>query len=414
MQSRRRFLDESSSATARRLAATAEDVETCARFAVPGPPIARLHMHPVGCTRPFDLLLPEQRGLTLVGREEELAALTSWLDAPSGLSVRCIVGRAGTGKTRLALELCQRAEVQGWSAGFLAPEAAASAAGASRVLAVVDRAGDWVSAARLNSLAGQLLPPGGKLRVLVLDRVAGQPWCAGLAQLGVPVDPPEPVRLAGLRSADDRARLLRQALSHAARLSGDPVPLPPPGAALDTGEPLHLIMAALLAPQHGVARPLAEAPTRLAAQVAARELARLERCAGELSLEPAVATHIAAVVTLQGGCRVDGLRPLIEEECAHLRMPLRGGAGYVADCVTDLLAGVDGARLPGLGPDLIGEAAVIHALLHHAPDAQAGIVERALRRDAFPVAEMLRRIRRDHAGEDPCGLTFGWSHHLLG
>ncbi len=115
--------------------------------------------------------------------------------------------------------------------------------------------------------------------MLLLDRTADQPWCADLNQLGVAMDPPEPVRLAGLRSAADRDRLLRQALAHAARLSGDPVPLPPSGAALDTGEPLHLIMAALLAPQHGVEALLAEPPARLAERLAARELARLERCA---------------------------------------------------------------------------------------------------------------------------------------
>lgn len=407
-------MDNSGSVTARLGAATAGNTEACVSFAALEPSVARLHLHPVGCTRPFDLLVPEQRGLTLVGREEELAALTDWLDAPGGFSVRCIVGRPGTGKTRLALELCERAEARGWSAGFLAPQAGSDAVRANRVLAVVDRAGGWVSAAHLNSLATHSLPPGGKIRVLLLDRAADQPWCADLTQMGVTMDPPEPVRLAGLRSAADRDRLLRQALAHAARLWGDPVPLPPSGAALDTGEPLHLIMAALLAPQHGVAALLAEAPARLAERLAARELARLERCAWELRLAPAVVTHIAAVITLQDGCRVEGLRALIEEECEHLQISLHEGAGHVADCMTDILAGVDGARLPPLGPDLIGEAVVIRMLVRHAADVQTGIVERALRRDPLPVAEMLRRIQRDHAGDDPSRLAFEWSQHVIG
>ena len=275
-------MNDSGSATARLDAAAAGNTQACVSSAALEPSVARLHLHPVGCTRPFDLLVPEQRGLTLVGREEELAALTDWLDSPGDVSVRCIVGRPGTGKTRLALELCERAEAQGWLAGFLAPEAITGAARASRVLAIVDRAGGWVSAARLNGLAAHSLPPGGKTRVLLLDRTVDHSWCADLTQMGVTVDPPEPVRLAGLRSAADRDHLLRQALGHAARLSGDPVPLPPSGAALDTGEPLHLVMAALLAPQHGVEALLAEPPARLAERLAARELTRLERCAWEL------------------------------------------------------------------------------------------------------------------------------------
>lgn len=408
------FLDDFASATPRLDAAEAENADACARFAKPGPALARPHLQPVGCGRPFDLLLAEQRGLSLVGREEELAALTSWLDAPGGFSARWIVGRPGTGKTRLALELCERAEGQGWWAGFLAPETVASEASRGRrVLAVVDRAGAQMSASHLTRLAGQ--PPSeGKLRVLVLDRSADQDWCAELVRMGVPVDPPEPVRLGGLRSAADRDRLLRQALAHAARLSGEPVPLPPSGAALDTGEPLHLVMAALLAPQYGVEALLAEPPARLAGRLAAQELARLERWAGELCVAPAAVTHIAAVITLQDGCRIDGLRALVEEEGQHLHIAACGDAGYLTDCLIDMLAGADGARLPAMGPDLIGEAVVIRALVRHPPDVQAGIIERALRRDPFPVSEMLRRIQRDHASDDPSRLAFEWSQHMVG
>jgi hypothetical protein len=407
-------LDDFASATPRLDAAEAENADACARFAGPGPALARSHLQPVGCGRPFDLLLAEQRGLSLVGREEELAALTSWLNAPGGFSARWIVGRPGTGKTRLALELCERAEAQGWSAGFLAPEMVASGASrGGRILAVVDRACAQMSASRLTRLAEQ--PPSeGKLRVLLLDRSADQPWCADLAGMGVPVEPPEPVRLGGLRSAADRDRLLRQALAHAARLSGEPVPLPPSGAALDTGEPLHLVMAALLAPQYGVETLLAEPPARLAGRLAAQELARLERWAGELCVAPAAVTHIAAVITLQDGCRIDGLRALVEEEGQHLHVASCGDAGYLADCLTDMLGGADGARLPAMGPELIGEAVVIRALVRHPPDVQTGIIERALRREPFAVTEMLRRIRRDHAGDDPSLLAFGWPQHMVG
>ncbi len=125
-------------------------------------------------------------------------------------------------------------------------------------------------------------------------------------------------------------------------------------------------------------------------------------------------THIAAVITLQDGCHVDGLRTLIEEECEHLQLSLHEGACHAADCMTDILASVDGVRLPGLGPDLIGEAVVIRMLVRHASDVQQGIVERALHRDPSPVSEMLRRIQRDHLRDDPSRLAFEWAQHVIG
>ncbi|MGD0104138.1 MAG: ATP-binding protein [Rhodopila sp.] len=66
-----------------------------------------------------ELLMADLRGTDLVGRDADLAALRAWLDAPRRLpSVRCLTGRAGSGKTRLGIELCERAAADGWTAGF--------------------------------------------------------------------------------------------------------------------------------------------------------------------------------------------------------------------------------------------------------------------------------------------------------
>ena len=56
------------------------------------------HLKSTGCTRPFDLLIAAHRALDLVGRDEELAALTAWLAAPTAVSAQCIIGGAGAGK----------------------------------------------------------------------------------------------------------------------------------------------------------------------------------------------------------------------------------------------------------------------------------------------------------------------------
>jgi hypothetical protein len=58
----------------------------------------------------LQLLRVDLRATSLVGRERDLSALESWLASDRLISVRCIIGRAGVGKTRLALELCEHAD----------------------------------------------------------------------------------------------------------------------------------------------------------------------------------------------------------------------------------------------------------------------------------------------------------------
>ncbi|MEU6247246.1 tetratricopeptide repeat protein [Glycomyces sp. NPDC047010] len=53
------------------------------------------------------------------GQAETMDALRSWCEAAEPLGVKHLVGTAGSGKTRLAAELCQRMEHEsGWIAGF--------------------------------------------------------------------------------------------------------------------------------------------------------------------------------------------------------------------------------------------------------------------------------------------------------
>jgi hypothetical protein len=63
-----------------------------------------------------DLLLTELRATNLVGRREELGTLRSWMTTQRqgrDISVLCLTGQGGAGKTRLAIELCEWAEVAG-------------------------------------------------------------------------------------------------------------------------------------------------------------------------------------------------------------------------------------------------------------------------------------------------------------
>ena len=84
--------------------------------------LARRHLRNVKVAKELDLLNPFTRAIDLVGRDSFLADLEAWLLGPAPVAVRCLTGRGGSGKTRLALELCARAEagIGGclWHAGF--------------------------------------------------------------------------------------------------------------------------------------------------------------------------------------------------------------------------------------------------------------------------------------------------------
>ena len=65
------------------------------------------------------LLDPRTLYTKMVGREQEMDDLSAWLQKDKNIAIRVLTGRAGTGKTRLALELCRYAIEQKWQAGFL-------------------------------------------------------------------------------------------------------------------------------------------------------------------------------------------------------------------------------------------------------------------------------------------------------
>ncbi|MER6505288.1 hypothetical protein ABT158_00675 [Nonomuraea sp. NPDC001636] len=73
------------------------------------------------------LLLPRHAVVPYSGRDGQLAALRAWAGEPAALSVAVVTGRSGTGRTRLAGELCEELREAGWDAGFLTLDAALAA-----------------------------------------------------------------------------------------------------------------------------------------------------------------------------------------------------------------------------------------------------------------------------------------------
>ena len=388
-----------------------------------------------------DLLLTERRATDLVGRDDDLAALAAWLAGPRAITCRCLIARAGTGKTRLAIELCERAEAAGWVAGFARHEELqrffnqqnlADWRWPKKTLVVVDYAAASASVLRkwLEVLARRPAPKE-PLRLLLLERHADAQmgWWAELARAGglsgpgpdALLDPPEPIVLPSLARVEARRALLGQAMREAARVLGKtPAPvLPAPGAdaaferrlADDTinNEPLYLLMAGMVAVTTGAPTALSFSRVDLAMRVAGAERDRLDRLAGGAGVNLSLFRHLAACVTLQGGCDVEAAKTLVEEE----REKIGDKSDTRTDELVELLA--TALPLPGSGdvdavrPDLIGEAFLYqHLTTGRAPAQQRAIVERAFARAGVPVVTTVVHAAQDLAEGRAEHATVAW------
>ncbi len=67
---------------------------------------------------PSSLLEARHRSVTFLGRARETEGLVQWASSADGVRIQLLAGPGGTGKTRLALEVCRRLNAVGWVTGF--------------------------------------------------------------------------------------------------------------------------------------------------------------------------------------------------------------------------------------------------------------------------------------------------------
>jgi tetratricopeptide (TPR) repeat protein len=119
------------------------------------------------------------------GREDLLAELDAWADSPTTPACRLLHGDGGSGKTRLAIEWCRRLRQRGWIAAFFpqsAPreEVTRPLAWGAPVLVVLDYAETRADLADLlRELRERASNEGPAVRVLLLARNDGD-WFASL------------------------------------------------------------------------------------------------------------------------------------------------------------------------------------------------------------------------------------------
>lgn len=387
--------------------------------------LARWHGRRRPVRSPVDLLNPFSRAIGLVGREAEMAGLQAWLGGEAPIAARCLVGAAGVGKTRLAIELCEWAEAREWRSGFIEAKELArfldqqnlSAWGwQDPTLAVIDNAAGTARVLRqwLVELAANPGVAGRPLRLLLLERHAERDvgWWHdlvtprsfqedGLLDL---FDPPEPCPLATIACEDDRTRLAAAAAA-AAGLGGESAPsaygLADVGrSALHTPpitEPLVLLMDAVTA--SGKAR----GRTELAERLAQFELGRLATLAEDRQLKGEFLCDLAAFVTLTGGLSLDAAPDAIAAEQLALRWQGAGDPPEMLSALRDGLSEVDGGegrRIAPILPELIGGAATLAVLQRHPTAEQAAIVRRAYTADERRCTAAVIRTAQDFATED--------------
>ncbi len=361
-----------------------------------------------------------------MGRDALLKNYWAWMTNGQPVSIRGLTGPAGRGKTRFALELCRdAAEVNDWTAGFATSSelsrfsAQANAADwgwSMPALVVVDYAAGSAKALRhwLDELADnpQLSDPetGAKrpLRILLMDRSIDpdQAWWADLfcrrdgpgTMVAAMLDRPEPQALPAIQEAANQRAIMNAVLDQA----GADLRVPEEGQdpawdrALDpaqtawAGDPLFLMMAALLAKEKDIAQVFALSRQDLAFELAARERSRIARIAEERTGSHAQARllcHLAAAVTLLDGVDRARLPALIEHEAQATGHALPEGWAPVMALLSEIMA-PRGDGADALRPDMLGEAhpltllgdrgastqdAAVARIAAHAP-AQAGRV----------------------------------------
>ena len=349
------------------------------------------------------LLCPDTRATDLIGRDENKTEFMAWLNSEAPISIRVIVGRAGAGKTRFALELMDELGANDqWITGFVDLQKTQTfnqTSGLTQTqwpqpaFLVVDYAAIETSPLKewLTHITG-LAREDSRVRILLIERNADtqRGWLSELLAWGGVndpglagvFDPPEPITLTPLTLDDDcadRRQILQTMLTRIGLEKGKALPeLPPPGQderfdraiqAPQWKDPLYLMMAALVAGDSEVVTALTMSRTDLDRDLAQREIERLKRGATE-GPDRILRVYLSACATFARGLdapRARGVAALLEEQTD---LQYTGGRGALIGDLSRLQPG-ESAALGAVSPDIIAEAFVYLGLNSGQPPLDA-------------------------------------------
>ena len=362
------------------------------------------------------LLLPTARAIPLVGRDEEMASLLQFVrdDSPRDIRARVLTGGGGSGKTRLALELCHRIKTT-WNAGFVTTQAldrfskqqdASDWGWQKPTLIVFDYAA--AHAAVLTDWLTELQdrpPPPHPLRLLLLERHADvdSGWHQAVFSPGgwshmrkrELLDPPEPVAIRSLPEQADRLAIVSAVVERVApelleKLVSEPALTQQLSQSPWGGDPLYLAMAALTIARSGNTSALRLGRTDLALEVAGHEQQRLRQLANSHGLDANLLEHLCACVTLAQGMPRAEAMALAQSEKAATGFQNADAPARLVDALQQAFPEDQG--LAPIRPDLIGEAFLLRVWTQ--PE-RAQAIERLFEGKPQAVVESLVRLMQD-------------------
>ena len=120
--------------------------------------------------------------------------------------------------------------------------------------------------------------------------------------------------------------------------------------------------------------------------------------------------HLAACVTLQGGCEATAATELVEQERVALGDRSISRTDQLVALLRELLPGQAGEGIDAVRPDLIGEAFLLKEIRPASRQVEA--VERAFRRAGQRVIGTVIRTAQDHAQGMAAHASVTWLDHL--
>ncbi|MFK0087873.1 glycosyltransferase [Pseudomonas sp. NPDC090755] len=345
-------------------------------------------------------------------REPFLLAQMEWVEKPGyDLQVRLLCGPGGVGKTRLALEMCRRLRLKGWSAGFLAGDSDTEKAlelarnlTASHIpsLVVIDYAETRQSLmlTLFKALKGSNNTK--PIRFLLLARAGGEWWrvlpskdsqCEDLLEGPATSGPFQIPALHG--SYEARQIAYRQALqAFAQRLEIEPPEHMPNLEDTYFSRPLYIQMAALMALRGERPKSAESLPRALVnheRRYWAKALAATEGAGDEIVHRAGI---LMTLSTLANGIATERVLEEILVVSEGERVEFKALYRALTPLYPDHHQGLHGLR-----PDVIGEALVAQSLLSargmELLDQVLATGSSALRRSSLTVVARLLRERED-------------------
>jgi tetratricopeptide (TPR) repeat protein len=344
---------------------------------------------PSARNKEISLLLAKTAITELIGRDDLWHDTLAWCNDSTmdPVSIFCIKGRGGSGKTRFCLELVHHLRtMENWDARFVRFEKNdpfdlwTATVGARDVLLVFDYAPDHAAAiaASLRLMAENLFErPTRRLRVLLLARSASldSGWLNQFRAISTlefgraPIDffrSDKPIVELNPLKPEDRIQIFREAYRAGAfqlqlpELPLDDDSLQNPRADQVLNDPLTLILAALVGLRNGV--PHALSLNRLELVQEAMRLLVDQRLRAAFPDNAALALHIAAYSTLASGLSLPEALSAIRSESETYNMgSVHDPTGFV-ERLAAWFPGGDDHVIGAIEPDILGEAFVIDQL----------------------------------------------------